>query len=191
MPVKKNILKGKTEGQAWRIHGKSCCSFPAEWTNTIAAAAGVTICQANLMMKTLSVVFVKELEQKSSIFIPGIGTFQANYYPPVPGYMKLVFGKFKAVKPEPSHTAVHFTPFHEVEELLSASKRVLESLPAPIGSTSSGSSPPSSAKPSDLHRAPWTPESMMVAAALKQERFLSKHPVFMGISRGPCISKSA
>ena len=122
---KKDILKGKTELQVWRSQG-SVCLNPKQLNKKLADTSGATLSQSTLMMKTLAIVFHSELEKVGSFFVPGVGLFQRVYTPPVPGRMKNVCGSWRAIPPQASKTSVKFTPFKEVVDLLSDTKRRLE-----------------------------------------------------------------
>ena len=122
---KKDILKGKTELQVWRSQGNVCLN-PTQLNTKLADTSGATLSQSTLMMKTLAIVFHSELEKVGSFFVPGVGLFQSVYTPPVPGRTKNVCGTLRTCAPQASKTSVKFTPFKEVEDLLSDTRRRLE-----------------------------------------------------------------
>ena len=137
---KKDILKGKTETQVWRSQGNVCLN-PTQLNTKLADTSGATLSQSTLMMKTLAIVFHSELEKVGSFFVPGVGLFQSVYTPPMPGRMKSVCGALRAIPPQPSKTSVEFTPFKEVVDLLSDTKRRLEGPGERAGGSASAEAP--------------------------------------------------
>ena len=143
---KKDILKGKTELQVWRSQGNVCLKSN-QLNQKLADTSGATLTQSTLMMKTLAILFHSELEKVGSFFVPGVGLFQSVYTPPMPGRMKSVCGAKRAIPPQPSKTSVKFTPFKEVVDLLSDTKRRLEG----PGEQAGGSGSEASAGLADLN----------------------------------------
>ena len=139
---KKDILKGKTEMQMWRSQG-SVCLNPKQLNKKLADTSGATLSQSTLMMKTLAIIRSKsELEKVGSFFVPGVGLFQRVYTPPVPGRMKNVCGTWRTCAPQASKTSVKFTPFKEVVDLLSDTRRRLEGPGEQAGGSASADEAP-------------------------------------------------
>ena len=137
---KKDILKGKTEMQMWRSQG-SVCLNPKQLNTKLADTSGATLSQSTLMMKTLAIIFHSELEKVGSFFVSGVGLFQSVHTPPMPGYKKSVCGAMRVCAPRPSKTSVKFTPFKEVVDLLSDTKRRLEGPGERAGGSASAEAP--------------------------------------------------
>ena len=158
---KKVDMSELSENQAWGLVRDQAIN-PMEVNSKAAACSGSHPTQVTATLAGLSTIFLTELENKGLFFMPGFGLFTKKVTPKQEGYMKLVFGKFRPVRPVQAKVEVEFVPFSQITEHLLAAVRNKEAAPVQPqdnqqqsagAASSSGASGSAGDRPAEHHTA--------------------------------------
>ena len=158
---KKVDMSKLTENQVWGLVRDQAIN-PHDMFSKAAACSGSHPQTATATLAGMATIFLTELENKGLFFLPGFGLFTKKVTPKQEGYMKLVFGKFRPVRPVQAKVEVEFVPFSQITEHLCATVRMKEAAPVQPqdnqqqsagAASSSGASGSAGDKPAEHHTA--------------------------------------